>query len=227
MKATWEMSKAWDISPGEIFAMGPIVPVLVIHNIDDALPIATALLEGGIKVLEITLRTTSALAIISKLVQELPEAVTGAGTVTNVETLKMARDAGARFLISPGLTPRLLYTAHKGSVPLIPGIATISELMAGIDNDFNCFKFFPAGTNGGPAALKAIAGPFPDITFCPTGGINPDNINAYLQLENVACVGGSWLVTPEIVAAKNWPEITRRTKEILSTIQQTPAGILP
>ncbi|MDT8399631.1 MAG: bifunctional 4-hydroxy-2-oxoglutarate aldolase/2-dehydro-3-deoxy-phosphogluconate aldolase [Pseudomonadales bacterium] len=211
-------NRQWAIAPGEIFGMGPVIPVLVIHKEDDAIPVATALLEGGLSVLEVTLRTPSALAAIRRIARELPEALVGAGTVTNARHLQEALAAGARFLISPGLTPNLLAAANTADMPLIPGIATISELMTGLDYGFDHFKFFPAEASGGPKALKAIAGPFPNIRFCPTGGITADNMMSYLKLNNVDCVGASWLVTQELVAAGDWKEITRRTRQVL---QQT------
>jgi 2-dehydro-3-deoxyphosphogluconate aldolase/(4S)-4-hydroxy-2-oxoglutarate aldolase len=134
--------------------------------------------------------------------------------------MKAATDAGAVFMISPGLTPVLLEAACAQSVPLIPGISTISELMQGMEFGLDHFKFFPAEASGGIKSLKSIAGPFPDITFCPTGGINPDNATSYLALPNVACVGGSWLVTPEIIKEKNWKEITRLGREIIDRVNK-------
>ena len=202
------ISKNWQIMPKELFAMGPIVPVLVIKKVEDALPIAEALLKSGIKVLEVTLRTSAALDVITAIAKELPEAVIGAGTVTNREQLLRSYNAGAKFAISPGLTKDLLKAGNEGKIALIPGISSISEMMDGIDLGYDHLKFFPAEASGGVKAIQSIGGPFPDIRFCPTGGININNIRDYLALKNVACCGGSWLVTDEIVESKNWQGIT-------------------
>ncbi len=203
------LTNQWQISPQKLFNMGQIVPVLVIKKVADALPIAEAILQSGINVLEVTLRTPSALAVIKEIATHLPQAVIGAGTVTNAEMLKQARDAGAKFAISPGLTKDLLKAGQAGDIALIPGISSISELMDGIDLGYDHLKFFPAEASGGVKAIKSIGGPFPNIQFCPTGGININNINDYLALPNVACCGGSWLVSDEIVTTKNWSAITQ------------------
>lgn len=208
----------WQIKPQEIFAMGPIVPVLVIENVEDAIPIAKALMAGGIRVLEVTLRTENALQVIRKIADELPDAMVGAGTVTNPQTLRQAQEAGAKFAISPGMTRELLEASGEASIPLIPGIASISELMTGIDAGLDHFKFFPAEAIGGAKSIKSIAGPFPDIRFCPTGGINKDNMNNYLSLKNVSCIGGSWLVPADAVANKDWDQITAITKAAVAAV---------
>lgn len=210
------VSKNWQIMPQELFAMGPIVPVLVIENIEDAIPIAKALLAANIKVLEVTLRTPSALKVIEEIAKELPDAVVGAGTVTNRDLLQRSADAGAKFAISPGLTKDLLKAGNDGDIALIPGISSISELMDGIDYGYDHFKFFPAEASGGVKAIKSIGGPFPDIRFCPTGGINVDNVKNYLSLNNVACCGGSWLVSDEIIRNKDWDKITQLAKEAVA-----------
>lgn len=209
------LTQNWQVSPKDLFAMGPIVPVLVIKDVEDALPIAEALLAANIKVLEVTLRTPAALAVISIIAKELPEAVIGAGTVTNREMLQRAADAGAKFAISPGLTKDLLKAGNEGNIALIPGISSISELMDAIDYGYDHLKFFPAEASGGVKALQSIGGPFPDIKFCPTGGININNIRNYLALPNVACCGGSWLVTDDIVKNKNWSAITDLANQAL------------
>jgi len=188
------------------------MPVMVIQNLDDAVPLAKALVAGGIRVLEITLRTAVAMEAIKLISQEVPEAIVGAGTILTPEQLQAAEDAGAVFAISPGLTPTLLAAAVKGNIALIPGIATLSELMQGMEYGLDHFKFFPAEAAGGIPMLKAIAGPIPQVTFCPTGGISPDNYQAYLQLSNVACVGGSWLAPADAVKAKNWAKVTELAK---------------
>ena len=209
----------WQVAPKDLFAMGPVVPVLVIKDVEDALPIAEALLEADIKVLEVTLRTPAALDVISTIAKALPEAVVGSGTVTNRELLQRSADAGAKFAISPGLTKDLLQAGNEGDIALIPGISSISELMDGIDYGYDHFKFFPAEASGGVNAIKSIGGPFADIRFCPTGGININNINNYLALPNVACCGGSWLVSDEIIAQKNWKQITELAKQALAHVK--------
>ncbi|GAA5144038.1 bifunctional 4-hydroxy-2-oxoglutarate aldolase/2-dehydro-3-deoxy-phosphogluconate aldolase [Thalassotalea piscium] len=208
----------WKVSPKDLFEMGPVIPVLVIENVEDALPIAKALLSAGIKVLEVTLRTPSAFAVIKKIAQELPDAIVGAGTVTNKELLQRSIDAGAKFAISPGLTKDLLQAANEGEIPLIPGVSSISELMDGIDLGYDHFKFFPAEASGGVKAIQSIGGPFPHIKFCPTGGINIGNIRDYLALNNVICCGGSWLVSDEIIANKDWKAISALSKQVLSHV---------
>jgi len=199
--------------------MGPIVPVLVINNVEEALPIAEALLTAGINVLEVTLRTSAALDVISAIAKELPEAIVGSGTVTNRQQLQQSYDAGAKFAISPGLTKDLLQAGNEGNIALIPGISSISELMDGADYGYDHLKFFPAEASGGVNAIKSIGGPFPDIRFCPTGGINLNNVRDYLALPNVACCGGSWLVSNSIVENKNWTEITKLANQALAHVR--------
>jgi 2-dehydro-3-deoxyphosphogluconate aldolase/(4S)-4-hydroxy-2-oxoglutarate aldolase len=213
------LTKTWQLSPKEIFDMGPIVPVLVIKDVEDALPIARALLAAGIKVLEVTLRTPAALDVIKIIADELPEACIGAGTVTNREMLQRCQDAGAKFAISPGLTKDLLQAGNEGNIALIPGISSISEMMDGIDYGYDHLKFFPAEASGGVKAIQSIGGPFPDIRFCPTGGINLSNVSNYLALSNVACCGGSWLVTDEIIINKDWSKITELAKQALAHVK--------
>ncbi|WP_033094447.1 bifunctional 4-hydroxy-2-oxoglutarate aldolase/2-dehydro-3-deoxy-phosphogluconate aldolase [Colwellia psychrerythraea] len=213
------VSKNWQIMPKELFSMGPIVPVLVINNVEEALPIAEALLTAGIKVLEVTLRTPAALDVISTIAKELPEAIVGSGTVTNRQQLQRSYDAGAKFAISPGLTKDLLQAGNEGNIALIPGISSISELMDGADYGYDHLKFFPAEASGGVNAIKSIGGPFPDIRFCPTGGINLNNVRDYLALPNVVCCGGSWLVSNNIVENKNWSEITKLANQALAHVR--------
>ncbi|MFT5636648.1 MAG: 2-dehydro-3-deoxyphosphogluconate aldolase/(4S)-4-hydroxy-2-oxoglutarate aldolase [Cognaticolwellia sp.] len=215
------LSNNWQIQPKDLFAMGPIVPVLVIKDIKDALPIAEALLAADVNVLEVTLRTPVALEVISIIAKHLPEAIVGAGTVTNRDLLQQSYDAGAKFAISPGLTKNLLKAGKEGNIALIPGISSISELMDGIDCGYDHLKFFPAEASGGVKTLQSIGGPFPDIKFCPTGGINLNNIRDYLALPNVLCCGGSWLVSDEIIKQRNWQEITRLAKQVLAHVNLT------
>ena len=208
----------WKISPLEVLKSGPVVPVIVIENINHAVPLARALLAGGIKVLEITLRSEVAVEAIYRVSREVPEALVGAGTVTSPEDLETVTGAGAIFAISPGLTPALLTAANQGPIALIPGISTASELMVGMERGYTEFKFFPAEAAGGVSMLKSIGGPFPHITFCPTGGISLKNFNDYLALDNVACVGGSWIVPPDCVEQEDWQSITSLARDALSSL---------
>lgn len=206
-------ARNWKIDAASILGQGPVVPVMVIKKLEHAVPLAKALLAGGIKVLEITLRTPVAVDAIRAISREVSEAVVGAGTVTTPEELKEVAEAGAVFAISPGLTPELLEAANAGSIALIPGVSTISELMTGITRGYNHFKFFPAAAAGGVKMLQSIAGPFPQITFCPTGGISPANYKEYLALDNVACIGGSWLVPADAIEQEDWQKITDLASE--------------
>jgi 2-dehydro-3-deoxyphosphogluconate aldolase/(4S)-4-hydroxy-2-oxoglutarate aldolase len=202
------LKRNWNKEPAEILSMSPVIPVMVIKKLEQSVPLARALVAGGVKVLEITLRTTVAVDAIAVISRDVPDAVVGAGTVTNPEELSAVADAGAVFAISPGLTPELLEAANNGRIALIPGISTISELMTGISRGYSHFKFFPAEAAGGIKMLKAIAGPFPKVMFCPTGGISAANYRDYLELANVSCVGGSWIVPNEVVDKEDWEKIT-------------------
>lgn len=205
--------RKWKMQPGEVFAQGPVVPVMVIKDLAHAVPLARALVAGGIRVLEITLRTPVAVEAIREIARSVPEAVVGAGTVTSVDDLAAVSAAGAVFAISPGLTPELLDGANQGPIALIPGIATVSELMTGLQRGYDHFKFFPAEAAGGIPMLKAIAGPFSKVTFCPTGGIGLGNYREYLALGNVACVGGSWVAPAEAVARGDWGLISQLARD--------------
>lgn len=202
------MTKDWMISSEQLFNQGPVVPVLVIKDVAHAVPLAKALIEGGIRVLEVTLRTSAALDVIREIADKVPEAMIGAGTVTNAAQLKEVAAAGAKFAISPGLTTELLEAGNQANIALIPGVSSISELMKGRDLGYTHFKFFPAEASGGIKALKSIGGPFPDVVFCPTGGISANNYLDYLALPNVRCVGGSWLAPDDVVEAGDWSKIT-------------------
>lgn len=208
-----EIIRQWQKEPEEILRQGLVVPVVVIQKLEQAVPLAKALVAGGIRVLEITLRTSVAVDAIREIRRKVPEAMVGAGTVIGAEDLAVIAEAGAVFAISPGLTVELLQAANQGNIPLIPGISTVSELMTGMALGYTHFKFFPAEAAGGIKMLKAIAGPFPQITFCPTGGITPDNYQDYLALGNVACVGGSWLAPQESIDHGDWARITALTRE--------------
>lgn len=214
------MQTNWKIQPKDVLNTSPVMPVMVIQNLDDAVPLAKALVAGGIRVLEITLRTPVALEAIRLISQEVKDAVVGVGTITTPEQLKAAEEAGAVFAISPGLTPTLLAAAKQSSIALIPGIASISELMLGMEYGLDHFKFFPAEAAGGIPMLKAIAGPIPQVTFCPTGGISPENYQAYLSLSNVACVGGSWLAPADVVKAKDWAKVTELAKHAVANARK-------
>ena len=203
----------WKVDAEQVLAEGPVIPVIVIHRLEHAVPLASALVAGGVRVLEITLRTPVAVEAIRLISEGVPKAIVGAGTVINAEELKAVEQAGALFAISPGLTPELLEAANKGGIALIPGVSTISELMTGISRGYAHFKFFPAEAAGGVKTLKAFAGPFPAIKFCPTGGITPETCNDYLALANVMCVGGSWLVPSDAVENERWEEVTALAKE--------------
>ena len=207
------MTTNWKISPAEIFAAGPVVPVLVINDVEKAVPLAKALMAGGIKVLEVTLRTPVAIDVISTIAKEVPDALIGAGTVTNAQQLKAVTEAGAKFAISPGMTADLLKAGMDGDIPLIPGISSTSDLMKGKDAGYTHMKFFPAEASGGVKAIKSISGPFPDVTFCPTGGIGPANYKDYLALGNVKCVGGSWVAPDDAINEGDWDRITQLAKE--------------
>ena len=186
----------------DIMRTAPVIPVLVIEDVAQAAPIAAALVAGGLRVLEVTLRTASALEVIREM-KQIPGAIVGAGTVLNEHALQDALDAGAEFIVSPGLTDTLAKATIAANVPYLPGIATASDIMRGLDLGLDRFKFFPAEANGGIPALKAIAAPFGAVRFCPTGGITAATAPAWLALEAVLCCGGSWLVPkgPPDVAA--------------------------
>jgi len=184
----------------EIMNTSPVIPVMVINKLEHAVPLANALVEGGLKVLEITLRTPVALEAIKKIKAEVPDAIVGAGTVINLETLNQVIDAGAEFIVSPG----------------VPGVITPSEVMNLLEKGITEMKFFPAEAAGGIPMVKSIGGPLPQVTFCPTGGVSPKNAAAYLALPNVACVGGSWMAPADLVDAEDWDEIKRLTVEAIS-----------
>jgi 2-dehydro-3-deoxyphosphogluconate aldolase / (4S)-4-hydroxy-2-oxoglutarate aldolase len=211
-----EVKRNWQKEPGEILRQGPVIPVVVIHKLEQAVPLAKALMAGGIRVIEVTLRTPVAMETIRAISRDVPGAIVGAGTVTRAEELTTVAGAGAGFAISPGLTAELLQAANQGTIPLIPGISTVSELMTGMALGYTHFKFFPAEAAGGVKMLKAIAGPFPQITFCPTGGITLDTYLDYLALGNVACIGGSWIVPQGAMDQGNWAQITALTREAVA-----------
>ena len=194
----------------EILSRAPVIPVLIIEDVAHAVPLGRALVAGGLSVLEITLRTPVAHACIERMAGEIEGAVVGAGTVLTPSMRQAAADSGARFCVSPGLIEG---ETLEGSVPLLPGIATATELMAGLAAGFTNFKLFPANVAGGVDALKAFASPFQQARFCPTGGVNAKNAPDYLALPNVVCVGGSWVAPPDAVRAGDWGRITELARQ--------------
>ncbi|GAA8155193.1 bifunctional 4-hydroxy-2-oxoglutarate aldolase/2-dehydro-3-deoxy-phosphogluconate aldolase [Helicobacter pylori] len=200
----------------EILQISPIVPVVVIENIKDAVPLAQSLIEGGIPIIEVTLRSSCALEAIELIAKNVPKMRVGAGTILNLTQLEQAQNRGAEFLISPGLTIKLLEHAKKKDMPLIPGVSSSSEVMQALELGYNALKFFPAEYCGGVKLLNAFNGPFKGVKFCPTGGISVDNMRSYLALENVVCVGGSWLTPKDLVQNKEWDKITEICKRALA-----------
>jgi 2-dehydro-3-deoxyphosphogluconate aldolase / (4S)-4-hydroxy-2-oxoglutarate aldolase len=191
----------------EFLRLGPVIPVIAIDNADHAVRLARALVAGGVRVLEVTLRTPAGLDAIRAIARHVPEAIVGAGTLRHPDEFAAAHEAGARFGVSPGLTPALVDAARASGLPWLPGVMTPSEVMDAQATGFSHLKLFPAQQAGGTGMLKALYGPFPDVVFCPTGGISPDNAAQFLSLPNVACVGGSWLTPPAAVKAEDWSTI--------------------
>jgi 2-dehydro-3-deoxyphosphogluconate aldolase / (4S)-4-hydroxy-2-oxoglutarate aldolase len=204
----------------EVLRAAPVVPVITIEREGDGVPLARALVAGGLNALEITLRTPAAAAAARAIADAVPEAIVGIGTVLIPQDLETARGLGARFTVSPGTTPELLDAAANGDLPFIPGAQSASEIMAALARGFDVVKLFPAVPAGGIAALKALAGPFPQVRFCPTGGIGEDNFLDWLKLPNVASVGGSWLAPAADIRAGNWPAITGRARRAVELAGQ-------
>lgn len=202
----------------EILEVSKIIPVITIYDLKTSVDLAKALIEGGIKILEITLRTQEAIEAIKLISKEIPEAVVGAGTVLNTKMLEEVKNAGAKFAISPGLNVVFAKEARNIDLPLIPGITTAGELMLALEFGFKNLKFFPAQAAGGINMLKSFSAPFQEVKFCPTGGISLDNMNDYLKLDNVLCVGGSWLTPKELILDKKWNQITQIAKQSLGQI---------
>lgn len=205
----------WSMTPQEVFSISPIVPVMVIERIEDAVPLAKALFDGGIKIFEVTLRTNVALEAIRAITTALPEALVGAGTVLTAEQYDAAVSAGSQFIISPGSATKLLEYAAKQNIPLIPGVSTPTEIMNAMDLGYDHFKFFPAEANGGAKALKAISAPLSQVSFCPTGGINAHNLSEYQALTCVKTVGGTWMLPMNAIDNGQWDKITKLTKDAL------------
>lgn len=198
-----------------------IVPVVVITDPQQAVPMAQALLEGDIDVMEITLRHSAALAAIEAVARAVPAMCVGAGTVTRAAEVRQVLDAGARFALSPGMTPALLDAVQQAALPFVPGVMTPGEVMAAREAGYGLLKLFPAAQAGGLAMLKALSGPLADVRFCPTGGVSPDNLATFLQQPNVALVGGSWLTPADAVARGDWATITRLAREAVTIAAQT------
>ncbi len=209
-----------ELSISEIMSLGPVIPVMVIEKVEDAVPMAQALVAGGLKVLEVTLRTPCALTAVEQIKQAVPEAIVGVGTVITSADLENAISSGADFLVSPGSTPALIESANSQVIPMLPGVATPSEAMALLEKGFTHLKFFPAEAAGGIAMLNSIRGPLPQIKFCPTGGISEKLAAHYLALDNVVCVGGSWLVTKTTIEARNWAEIKSCARSAVTTLSK-------
>jgi 2-dehydro-3-deoxyphosphogluconate aldolase/(4S)-4-hydroxy-2-oxoglutarate aldolase len=211
-----QASAARRLTALDVLADAPVIPVLVLTQAAQAVPLARALVAGGIRMLEVTLRTPAALACIEAMARDVPDAVVGAGTVRSAADVQAAAMAGARFAVSPGYSHALGEACHDLGWPLLPGVATSSEIMAAQEDGYAALKFFPAAQAGGVAMLKAWQGPFGDVTFCPTGGITPANAPEFLALANVVCVGGSWLAPPDAVARGDWAGITQLARQALA-----------
>ena len=201
------------LDPLSLASHGPVIPVIVLHRVQEAVPLAEALLAGGVKVLEVTMRTPVALQCIEAIAKALPEAVVGAGTVRSAADAQAALDAGSRFAVSPGYTSAVGQACRRIGLPLLPGVATASEVMTASADGLTFLKFFPAVQAGGLAMLKALGGPFPDTVFCPTGGISLETAPQFLALVNVKVCGGSWLTPADAVASADWARITRLARQ--------------
>ena len=197
----------------ELANHGPVIPVIVINKVEDAVPMAEALLAGGVKVLEVTLRSSCALQAMEQIAKHVPEAILGAGTVRNLKDAKNSKDVGCQFAVSPGYTSELGQYAREIGLPLLPGVSTGSEIMMANADDYYFLKLFPAVAVGGINLLKGFAGPFADVKFCPTGGVSVESAPQFLALPNVVVCGGTWLTPADAVANKDWAHITKLAKE--------------
>ena len=198
-----------------------VVAVVTIERATDALPLAAALSAGGVRVIEITLRSEAARAAIEAVTKARPEVIVGAGTVRDARSLRGARDAGAQFVVSPGFTPALHAAAAAAALPWLPGVATASEILLAQEAGHALLKFFPAEAAGGPRALRAFAAVFPEVKFCPTGGVTAENVRGYLELPNVACVGGAWLAPPALIATQDWAKIQELASKAVELARAT------
>jgi len=204
----------------EVMRLSPVIAVVTVKDAGHAEPLARALAAGGVRAVEITLRTSAALEAIRRAAGAVPEAVVGAGTVLSARDLAAVADAGAAFAVSPGLTPALVDAARDRAVPLLPGIASASELMIGLEHGYDRFKFFPAEAAGGVALLKGLAGPFAEARFCPTGGVSLENAGSYLALPNVLCVGGSWVAPDTLIEAGDWAGVERLARTAVERLKR-------
>lgn len=200
-------------APSSVLDLATVLPVVVLEDADDAVPLARALVDGGLPAVEVTLRTEAAPEAVARIAAEVPEAVVGAGTVLGPAHVRTAVDAGARFLVSPGWTDRLLDGMRESALPFLPGVSTVSEVLALWERGVKEMKFFPAEAAGGVGYLRSMASPLPDVRFCPTGGISASSAPDYLALPNVACVGGSWMLPEDAVAARDWARVARLARE--------------
>ena len=205
------------VSGETLLEMTPIMPIVEIEEVDRAVPLAEALKQGGIDILEVVLRTAASLEAISRIRKEVPDVLVGAGTVTSLDKFHAAVDAGSNFIVTPGLTPAIAQAGADSPLPVLPGVSCATDIMLGQEYGYRAFKFFPAEASGGITALKALAGPFGDAVFCPTGGIGLHNLADYLRLPNVACIGGSWLTLRDLQERGDWHSITQRTEDALAT----------
>ncbi|MEU6821380.1 bifunctional 4-hydroxy-2-oxoglutarate aldolase/2-dehydro-3-deoxy-phosphogluconate aldolase [Streptomyces atriruber] len=207
------MTSSASPEPTSVLDLAPVIPVVVVSDLDDAVPMARALVAGGLPAIEVTLRTPVALDAISAIAAEVPDAVVGAGTVISARNVAESVEAGARFLVSPGWTDTLLDAMRGSGVPFLPGVSTTSEVVALLERGVREMKFFPAEAAGGTAYLKSLGAPLPQARFCPTGGITPGSAPSYLALKNVGCVGGSWMLPAEAVEAKDWGRVELLARE--------------
>jgi 2-dehydro-3-deoxyphosphogluconate aldolase/(4S)-4-hydroxy-2-oxoglutarate aldolase len=201
------------LQPLDLARHGPVIPVIVIDRLEDAVPLAEALVAGGVRVLEVTLRTPVALRCMEAIAKAVPDAIVGAGTVRSVADVEAAKNAGCRFAVSPGYLPRIGQACRDLNLPLLPGVATGSEVMAANADGHSFLKLFPATAVGGIPLLKSLAGPFADVMFCPTGGITPQTAPDFLKLPNVPVCGGSWLTPADAIASKDWARIAQLARE--------------
>lgn len=211
LNAWWDVGMA--MTSSQLLAVAPVIPVVVLPDVGAAIPLADSLRRGGIGVVEVTLRTSAGLEAIRRIASEVPGIVVGAGTVTTPSAAEDARAAGAQFLVTPGATPTLLDAAQATELPILPGAATVSEMLALVERGLTSLKFFPAEASGGLDYLASVASVLPDVAFCPTGGITAATAADYLALPNVACVGGSWLTPPDAVAAGDWELVEALARE--------------
>lgn len=213
MTTIWSFEMSEKMTALDVMRDAPVIPVIVLHDVAHAVPLARALVAGGIRMLEVTLRTPQALACMEAIARDVPEAVAGAGTIRTVADAKASLNAGAKFGVSPGYTSAVGNACRELGLPLLPGVATGSEIMMAQEDGYTELKFFPAVQAGGLAMLKAWQGPFGDVRFCPTGGISLANAPDFLALSNVACVGGSWIVPTDAIQAGDWARITQLARE--------------